>query len=605
MVPSPERASNYFIRRRLPFRYPRMAELLTLRIGLLVSILVLAVLVARSSWRNRPKRGARTLGYFMTGVVVLAAIHLVSHVAPTVASGPPVELLRDGIDRVRASLLAALPVLWFAFVLEYTDRDHLIERRVLGPLFAWPAILTVLIWVPELAAFVGIDTGLVVYERLAGMEGPVFWIYVAIAYALFTVGSVLTIEYAYRTNQVFRKQGVGVLLGVVSMWAGSAVLIFGLFGDLSQHGIQFGLFFSGIAFYWAVHSGGLTDIAPVARSTILENLGMGVVVVDEEMRVIDTNPAARRLLGRIEGPILGKSLSAVLADRPNLLAAIEGETGETEVRTDDGERVFRVAARSLDGESGTAVLLEDVTQRKQREQDLNLMKQVFSRVLRHNIRNELNVVKGHAQLLETHSDGDGDPQEIIDISSRLIDIAEKARAVEQAVEKADPGANVELVELVERVAEGVRTEYPEVEVTTTVPERQWVYAHVDLGTAIENVVENAAQYNDADDPWVEVRVSEAEDGWVELRVEDNGPGIPADEVTAITEGTERDLLHGSGIGLHLTNWIVTQTGGDVSFDRTDSGTRVTLRLRAGTPNEDDRPETPGGTVGRNEPAAGE
>ena len=46
---------------------------------------------------------------------------------------------------------------------------------------------------------------------------------------------------------------------------------------------------------------GSLDIIPVARSLLLEQLDDGVIVLDPELRVVDLNSAAERLLGLQRG----------------------------------------------------------------------------------------------------------------------------------------------------------------------------------------------------------------------------------------------------------------------------------------------------------------
>jgi signal transduction histidine kinase len=101
-----------------------------------------------------------------------------------------------------------------------------------------------------------------------------------------------------------------------------------------------------------------------------------------------------------------------------------------------------------------------------------------------------------------------------------------------------------------------------------------------LGLAVDNLLENAVVHTTSLSPTVEVTVRRDEEtGTVEVSVADDGPGIPRQEREVLVDGQETPLDHGSGIGLWLVNWIVSESMGTVSFGENDpTGSVVTLRL---------------------------
>jgi signal transduction histidine kinase len=68
------------------------------------------------------------------------------------------------------------------------------------------------------------------------------------------------------------------------------------------------------------------------------------------------------------------------------------------------------------------------------------------------------------------------------------------------------------------------------------------------------------------------------DDRVTVRVEDDGPGIPDDELGVVTEGEETPLKHGSGLGLWIVQWGCRWLGPDPEFEVTEKGTTVRFRL---------------------------
>lgn len=231
--------------------------------------------------------------------------------------------------------------------------------------------------------------------------------------------------------------------------------------------------------------------------------------------------------------------------------------------------------------TGVASAIDSVRTRKElvrREQRL----QVFNRILRHNLRNDLNVVLGRADnIVEQFPPARQEAEVIRQKASELLDISEKAREVGKTLDRRSrTGSRIDVVECVERTCAEFRQTHPDAEIEADVPDAARVYADKTLEAAISEVVENAIEHNDAEDPAVTVRVSTVDDEWVNVTVLDDGPGIPPSEREVLVEGEETALHHGSGLGLWLANWIVGRFGGEVLFDEYHTtGGAVTLRLQ--------------------------
>jgi len=96
--------------------------------------------------------------------------------------------------------------------------------------------------------------------------------------------------------------------------------------------------------------------------------------------------------------------------------------------------------------------------------------------------------------------------------------------------------------------------------------------------AIAELVENAVVHSDRGSPQVIVGV-ESDGDRIRLFVADDGPGIPDDEVAAVTSRTETHLEHSSGLGLWLVQWTASLSSADLSFTANEPrGTVVALVL---------------------------
>ena len=218
----------------------------------------------------------------------------------------------------------------------------------------------------------------------------------------------------------------------------------------------------------------------------------------------------------------------------------------------------------------------DITRRKRSKRLI----QVLNRVLRHNLRNDMGVIRGLGELLEDEPEEAADfGKTIKETAQRLIDLSEKARELEKAANRNAIPSRIGLESLLADVVATYRRAYPNATIDVRLRSDRAVCAGSELREAVSELVENAVKHAVDSDPHV-VITAEEDEGWVVLSIEDNGPGIDEMEATVVSEGKEHALEHGSGLGLWLANWVVTQYGGSFQIRSTGDGSRATIRLPA-------------------------
>ncbi len=343
-----------------------------------------------------------------------------------------------------------------------------------------------------------------------------------------------------------------------------------------------------------------TDADPVgggspsgtAVETVVDAAPLALVGLLADGTVSAWNEAAADLFGWRESEVLGRSVPFLTeVSRPEW-RTLQDRVREGEVVTDaplrlrtvDGANVdVSASAAPLDGASeyGMVVAFADETSRREREQRL----EVLNRVLRHNVRNDLNIVLCAAEqaLEQTDDPAVEDPIErVLSVARSLSALSDKARDVERVVEGRHPLRMVDVTDVLAAALRSVRQRFPAATFAVTAPDEELAYAIDGLPTAVENLLENAVVHHDGAAPRVVCRIETvrtADGRWVELTVDDDGPGIPEHEQEVVLEGSETDLTHGSGLGLWLVNWIVERSNGELRFAESDrGGASVTIRL---------------------------
>ncbi|MEZ3117491.1 PAS domain S-box protein [Halobaculum sp. MBLA0147] len=273
---------------------------------------------------------------------------------------------------------------------------------------------------------------------------------------------------------------------------------------------------------------------------------------------------------------------AVHADNP--------ATDRVEYRfgTADGSWVWLESAASHRPDSpveGIVLNSREVTARKENQQQAG----VLHRVLRHNLRNELTKILGFAETLRDADDEStaSAADRIYQSAGRLESVTSYARLLNDIFESHRVEQRChELDAIVRDTVADLEPEFPSATVDVDIRTDRPVDAAPRIDVAVEQLVENALEHA-GDEPRVAVRLlpDEYDDSRLRLVVVDDGPGIPAQERQTLLEGEEQPLQHGSGLGLWLVNWIVTRSGGRITFGESDlGGSRVAVSLSVADEN---------------------
>lgn len=235
----------------------------------------------------------------------------------------------------------------------------------------------------------------------------------------------------------------------------------------------------------------------------------------------------------------------------------------------------------------------DVRNRRQRQQVNEERRKVeaeqekltlLNRVLRHNILNSVNVIRGRA---ETHKDRSetADHSDLDIVVSRSNDIVNLIDKVHTFIERISHNGNPELkpVDLstsLQHEIEKCRNTYPNASIVGDLQGDIWVAADEMLEELFENLLMNAVEHNDKDEPTVTVTM-EGQERVVIVNIADNGPGIPDNQRDQLFEwNPESTSRPATGVGLSLVGTLVDQYGGSIWVEENEpNGSIFRVQLR--------------------------
>jgi len=218
----------------------------------------------------------------------------------------------------------------------------------------------------------------------------------------------------------------------------------------------------------------------------------------------------------------------------------------------------------------------DVREGQRQEQKLNIL----NRALRHNIRNQMNIVIGKAHTLqEVEDDGyRAMAEKIEEIGENVVNISDKARKAQEHVGlPPDAACRTDLAEMVERVVTKFAITYPAATVETDLPSSAWARAPPSVEVALVELLENAVIHHPSGDGPVTVAVTD-DDTHVTIQVCDECAPIPGQVQQTISRGAEQPLHHNDGLGLWIVRWVADSVDASLSFKRRadDVGNAVVL-----------------------------
>lgn len=335
----------------------------------------------------------------------------------------------------------------------------------------------------------------------------------------------------------------------------------------------------------------------------IREAGIGLAMYGQEGRFESVNDHYADLLGQSrealeDSPVWNTVESLDPAAFENRWEALEvgsTVTRQTEHQRPDGSTVpveTVTTAVEIDGTRHHILTVQDITDRRERRQQA----QALHRIFRHNLRNDLTVLCGHASILADELSGEfaSNVETMVEKTESLIDLTETATEARSILEHDTSRRPIDVVDMLQDQVADLRERVP-VTVETDLSDQCRVWADSMLGVAIENLLANAVEHHDSASPQVWVRVGPDQDreDWVAIDVADDGPGIPDIERETLTAGEEGQIQHSVGLGLWIVRWIVSRYGGDLSFhDRNPRGTRVRIALPAAdeTAREEHPPE---------------
>jgi PAS domain S-box-containing protein len=482
-----------------------------------------------------------------------------------------------GYDAVRFWLKASsfwtlAIVLTVHFILAFT-RHPLAQQQSLKYLLVFlylPAVVISLLEIFTESVFMVIQEPGIGYVYVPAMDSPAYiaesaFFIIVMAFSLYIGIS----SWLKQGPGRIRLQNLLISIGIVIVILSGAMSAFvlPLSGIHIPNTVFIGIVcFSGIISYAMIRQGLFTLSPESASANIIRIMPDGLILADNEGRIITSNTSAEALFRKKSDELVGQPVETLLPRQITeaIRATIreKGTLSDLEAVLETPEyRVVSIAGSliaSPEGESaGIVLIIHDITGRKTSERALRLAKEklsLLSQLTRHDITNLVSALNGYVLLLSEKTNDPVSAQYIAACTGILqkIDAHLQFSREYEEIGKHEPVWQPGDVTVKRAISDLAPTN---VEIVSNVPPIR-IYADQLTVKVIYNLLENALRHGGAGISRVLVTTEERENGELIVAFEDNGAGIPAHEKELI-------FSHGygknTGLGLTLSREILAVT----------------------------------------------
>lgn len=322
--------------------------------------------------------------------------------------------------------------------------------------------------------------------------------------------------------------------------------------------------------------------------SVIDYMLEGLVVVGDDLRILEANPAFARMFGFPLEELIGLPIVRLMPLRPEyqepaslagLFRQSVGRVTEREGRRRTGE-IFPLQLQLYEVGTPEGRVLAGHVRDLSQEREADRLKKQFVASVSHELRTPLTAIRGSLGLLSQGAVGPLPPDaaEVVGMAERnavrlvgiINDLLDFER-IQSGILSVTP-ALFPLDLAIERACESVEALAQQSGISvTTAPSGVEVWAdEARIVQVLVNLVANAIKFSPAGTQ-VDVTVTRGTEH-AEVRVRDHGRGVPADLQEMIfqpfrqAEESDARTHGGSGIGLAICRAIVAQHGGDIGVE---------------------------------------
>ena len=580
-------------------------EILPLLIASLIAIYVFGY-----TWQQRSFRGARPLLPLLMGII----IWLLGSTIEALFLDYSTRLFWVNVQYIG---IVIVPTAWLIFSLRYTHREAALTPKTWLFLLLMPIVTLLVVWTDPWHHLFRLSLSLNTagptpfWERV---PGPAFWIHTLYSYILLISGVVILAR-AYRQSARLHQRQISIMLGgAIVPWFANILFVVVRGSHIDYTPIAF--LVTGIMLAWGIFKVGLVELTPIIHKRVTDEMRDGMMVLDEQNRILEANQAALNMLD-VKEDILGKEIIHLLDRWPNLFEQFQGrEFTQVEVSlpfANGGLRYYQVSLSSLHNrkgqKAGRLIMLHEITRLKQIEASLtaakeaaeaaNRAKSTFLATMSHELRTPLAAIIGYSELIQEKSVVWGydnivphlgqigtAARHLNSLIGNILDFS-KIEADQITITKSTFSVSSMIDEVLNNIQPAVDKNRSTLEILLADNLNVMVTDKIRMTQILINLLGNAAKFTIEGTIYFTVEQDDLSD-CILFTVRDTGEGIPVEMQDKIFQpfiqvDSSFSRLHGgSGLGLAISSRFCQMLGGTIAVEsELGKGTTFFVRMPIG------------------------
>lgn len=557
----------------------------------------LSAILSYMSWKKRPAKCAASLSALMMFISIWISCQLIYIISIS-------QETKIFWHEVKYVPIAAASIGFLYLIAEYTNRPKLITKKVLIILSIIPLITFIIMLTNDYhnlfrteISFVRVNN----FDIITTQNGNWFWVNTGYVYLLLFKGLLLMLlEYIY-LPKLYRKQAIIIILATLIPWIYNFLYLVKLQYFIYVDITPVAFLLTGLLAFWGLFRYKFLELVPIAKELVFDSIEDMVIVLDNQMRIVDMNLSAKKLL-EIDGfKAIGMDLNHLM---PKLSEIIDSKTKRSiderkiTIQNEYTKKHFEVKRTLIldkrHRKVGHQILLHDITEREkimkeikassERAKAANRAKSMFLANMSHEIGTPMNGILGMIDVMQSSIE-DNEQKENLDIIKSsaqsllalMNDILDYSKIEARKMKLEEIEFNLKALVEKSIMLFSYRAKEKGLELICNIGDdipEQLIGDPLRLRQIINNLISNAVKFTPKGFIKAYVEAFQHIEDKIILRFtfEDTGIGIPREKVQSLFNSFEQidssttRKYGGSGLGLAIVKDLVELMNGNIEVN---------------------------------------